>query len=87
MTPIEAIYCTMRRKIALGKLAAFEEEAWRLAHLVRNGVLNKQTTIDALQDAADANLLPYTFGEDLVAELMCSAFAEPTAEEAGVAAA
>jgi hypothetical protein len=77
MNPIEAIYSSMRRNIALGKLHAFEEECWRLANFARSGALNKQRTTDELQSAADANNLTDIFGADLVAALMSEAFAEP----------
>jgi hypothetical protein len=85
MNPIEAIYSSMRRNIALGKLHVFEEECRKLAGLVRDGVLNKRDTIDALQDAAIANDLSHTFGDDLVTDLMSAAFDEPQ-EIVGIAA-
>lgn len=82
MNPVEQIYITMRRNIALGKLTAFEEEAWRLADFVRSGVLNKHETIGALKDAARANFLPDVFGGELVAGLLREAFAEHVEAEA-----
>lgn len=82
MNPVEEIYCTMRRNIALGKLTAFEEECWRLADLVRSRVLNRRETIDALKDAARANFLPDTFGGELIAGIMQEAFDDPEEAEA-----
>jgi hypothetical protein len=81
MSPVQQIYLTMRRNIALGKLHVFEEECWKLANFVRSGVLNKQRTIDELQSVADTNSLTNTFGEDLIAALMREAFAEPESVE------
>lgn len=70
------------RAVALGKIDAFADECRRLCALADQSAVDRGDAADVLQDIADANSLPETFGADYVAELISIAFSPPTAMEA-----
>jgi hypothetical protein len=74
MTRADREIIAMRRNVAIGKFLVFKEEAWRFAELVHAGVIEKIIAIDALQDAAEANLLIDTLGQDFIQAIMADAF-------------
>jgi hypothetical protein len=70
------------RAVATAKIEAFADECWRLADLADKGAVDRGDAAATLQDIADANSLPETFGADYVAELISVGFSPPTAMEA-----
>jgi hypothetical protein len=63
------------RAVANAKLHEYRRQCWRLAHLVRNGALDKQAAIDALWTIAIAHALIRALGEDRVGAVIAEAFA------------
>ena len=59
---------------------------WRLADLVRLGVLEHHVTVDALHDAAFGNDLHDGFGRDFVVKILSAAFTEFASEEVEIVA-
>jgi hypothetical protein len=64
------------RAVANSKLTEFRRQCWRLAHLVRQGLLDKNAAIDALHTIAIAHALVRALGEDRVQAILNEAFAD-----------
>ena len=71
-----AIFREVRCKVANAKLEAFKAECWRLAILVRRGVVNKGDAVDLLQEIAIAHALVRSLGEDRIEAILAEAFAD-----------
>jgi len=65
-----------RRAVANAKLKSYRDECWRLAILVRRGVVQKQAAIDLLYEVAIAHALVRALGEDRVQAILDDAFAD-----------
>jgi hypothetical protein len=63
------------RAVANAKLAEFRRQCWRLAHLVRKGVIDKGAAVDRLYEIATAHALVRALGEDRVEAILAEAFA------------
>lgn len=63
-------------KIARGKLDAFSDEAYRLAEMVRYGLLDLRTAADCLQEAATYNRLVFEYGQERIQSILAAAFSE-----------
>jgi len=68
------------RAVANSKLVEYRRQCWRLAGLVRAGVITNGETIDALWEIAIAHALIRALGEDRVQAIIAEAFS--TVEEA-----
>jgi hypothetical protein len=66
------------RAVANAKLIEYRRQAWRLAHLVRQGALDKQLAVDRLWEIAIAHTLVRALGEDRVEAMISEAFADCT---------
>jgi hypothetical protein len=63
------------RAVAIAKLTEFRRQCWRLAHLVRKGVIEKGAAVDRLYEIAVAHAFVRALGEDRVEAIIAEAFA------------
>ena len=64
------------RAVANAKLIEFRRQCWRLAHLVRKGVVDKTAAVDRLREMAIAHALVRALGEDRIEAIIAEAFAD-----------
>jgi hypothetical protein len=64
------------RAVANAKLAEFRRQCWRLALLVRRGIINKTAAVDRLWEIATAHALVRALGEDRIQAILDEAFAD-----------
>jgi hypothetical protein len=64
------------RSVANAKVAEFRRQCWRLAHIVREGLVGKVEAVDRLWEIAIAHALVRAMGEDRVAMIIGEAFAD-----------
>jgi hypothetical protein len=62
------------RSVANSKVNEFRRQCWRVAGLVRTGVVNKADAVDALFTIAIAHALIRALGEDRVEAIIAEAF-------------
>ena len=65
-----------RRAVANSKLGEFQEQCWRLTHLVRSGTLDRALAVDTLFEIAIAHALVRALGEDRIQCIIGEAFAD-----------
>ena len=63
------------RAVANAKLTEFRRQCWRLALLVRRGMIDKTAAVDRLWEIATAHALVRALGEDRVQAILDEAFA------------
>jgi hypothetical protein len=63
------------RAVANAKLAEYRRQCWRLALLVRRGVITKATTVERLWEIATAHALVRALGEAGIQAIIDEAFA------------
>jgi hypothetical protein len=63
------------RAVANAKLVEFRRQCWRLAMLVRQGVIDKSAAVDRLYEIAIAHALVRALGENRVQAILDEAFA------------
>ena len=63
------------RAVANAKLVEYRRQCWRVAHLVRQGTVDKTAAIDALHTIAVAHALIRSLGEDRIQAILDEAFA------------
>jgi hypothetical protein len=63
------------RAVANAKLAEFRRQCWRLALLVRQGIIEKAAAVDRLWEIATAHALVRALGEDRIQAILDEAFA------------
>jgi hypothetical protein len=64
------------RAVANAKLNEFRHQAWRLAILARQGLINKAAALDRLWMIATAHALVRALGEDRVQAILSEAFSD-----------
>jgi hypothetical protein len=64
------------RAVANAKLIEFRRQCWRLATLVRQGVIDKAAAVDRLYEIATAHALVRSLGEDRIEAILAEAFAD-----------
>ena len=62
------------RAVANAKLVEYRRQCWRLAGLVRQGLVDKQAAVDRLWTIATAPALVRSQGEDRVEAIIADAF-------------
>jgi hypothetical protein len=62
--------------VANAKLAEFRRQCWRLALLVRRGMIDKTAAVDRLYEGAVAHAIVRALGEDRVEAILAEAFAD-----------
>jgi hypothetical protein len=73
-TPEEIELLEAWRAVANAKLTEYRKQCWRLAALVRNGVIAKMAAVDRLWEIATAHALVRALGEDRVQAILSEAF-------------
>jgi hypothetical protein len=76
MTAAEKELLVAWRAVANAKLTAFREQCWRLAMLVRRGMIDRIAAADRLQEIAVAHALVRALGEDRIEAIISEAFAD-----------
>ena len=64
------------RAVANAKLIEYRRQCWRLAMLVRQGVVDKAAAVDRLYEIAAAHALVRALGEERVQAILVEAFAD-----------
>ena len=64
------------RTVANAKLVEYRKQAWRLALLVRQGIVDKIAAVDRLNEIAIAHALVRALGEDRIEAIIAEAFAD-----------
>jgi hypothetical protein len=64
------------RAAANAKLTEFRRQCWRLAILVRRGMIDKMAAVDRLWEIAIAHALVRALGEDRIEAILAEAFAD-----------
>jgi hypothetical protein len=67
----------VKRAIALAKLTLFGESCERLARFVAEGVIGRRDAADWLYDMAVGNRLVDTHGDELIGQMLSTAFDLP----------
>jgi hypothetical protein len=75
-TKLQAEICM---NVANAKYYAFADEALKMAHWVRLGVVQKQVAGDYLHEAAIYNQLAFEYGNDAIQAIMSAAFGSEVA--------
>jgi hypothetical protein len=63
-----------RRAVANARLEEFRRQAWKLAHSVQRGLVDKGRAVDGLFDIAQAHALVAAHGEERVESIVIEAF-------------
>jgi hypothetical protein len=66
------------RAVANAKLVEFRRQCWRLAHLARQGTIDRTAAVDRLYEIAIAHALVRALGDDRVQAIIAEAFADST---------
>jgi hypothetical protein len=64
------------RAVSNAKLAEFRRQCWRLAMLVRRGIIDKTAALDRLWEIATAHALVRALGENRVQAILDESFAD-----------
>jgi hypothetical protein len=67
---LEALRLDVQQAIAAAKIAEFENQAYRLGHVVGTGLLGRADAGDMLQDIATSNGLVIEHGDDFIQQIM-----------------
>ena len=76
MTTEQAELLEAWRAVANAKLVEYRRQAWRLAILVKGGIVSKPAAFDRLWEIATAQALIRSLGEDRVQAILSEAFAD-----------
>jgi hypothetical protein len=74
MSPEEHELLEAWRAVANAKLREYRRQCWRLAGLVRQGLVDKQAEVDRLREIAIAHALVRSLGPDRVQLIITEAF-------------
>jgi hypothetical protein len=64
------------RYVSNAKLVEYRRQCWRLAALVRQGLVDRRAAADRLWEIAVAHALVRALGEDRIAAILAEAFAD-----------
>ena len=67
---VKALLRDVQRCIAVAKIAAFENQAYRLGDIVKTKLLSRPVAADVLHEAAVSNGLVHEHGDDLIQEIL-----------------
>lgn len=82
MTAPDAELLETWRSVANAKLAEYRRQCWRLAGLVRGGVVERTAAVDQLWQVATAHALVRSLGEARVQTIISEAFTSINEQEA-----
>jgi hypothetical protein len=64
------------RAVANAKLTEYRRQCWRLAHLARQGTIDRTAAVERLYEIAIAHALVRALGDDRVQAIIAEAFAD-----------
>ncbi len=67
---LTALRLDVQRAIAAGKIAEFENQSYRLGHIIATGLLRRADAADLLLDVATSNGLVREHGDDFIQQIM-----------------
>jgi hypothetical protein len=67
---LTALRLDVRNAIATAKIAEFENQSFRLGHVIATGLLNRAAAADLLLDVATSNGLVHEHGDDFIQKIM-----------------
>ena len=67
---LTALRLDVRNAIATAKVAEFENQAYRLGHVIATGLLGRAAAADLLLDVATGNGLVHEHGDDFIQQIM-----------------
>jgi hypothetical protein len=67
---LTALRLDVQTAIATAKIAEFENQAYRLGHVVATGLIHRAAAADLLLDVATANGLVAEHGDDLIQKIL-----------------
>ncbi len=69
---LTALRLDVRQAVALAKIAEFENQAYRLGHVIATGLLNPTNAADLLLNIAESNGLVHEHGDDFIQSIIVS---------------
>jgi hypothetical protein len=69
---LTALRLDVRQAVALAKIAEFENQAYRIGHVVRTGLLSRAPAADLLLDVATSNGLVAEQGDDIIQSIIAN---------------
>ena len=67
---LKALRLDIWNAVATGKIAEFENQSYRLGHVVATGLLGRADAADLLLDVATSNGLVREHGDDFIQQIM-----------------
>jgi hypothetical protein len=67
---LTALKLDVRTAIATAKIAEFENQSYRLGHVIATGLLGRAAAADLLLDVATSNGLVSEHGDDFIQQIM-----------------
>jgi hypothetical protein len=67
---LTALRLEIQTAIATAKIAEFENQAYRLGHIIATGILGRAAAADLLLDVATSNGLVLEHGDDFIQTIM-----------------
>lgn len=69
---LQALRLDVRRAIATAEIAEFENQAYRLGHVIATGLLSRASAADLLLDVATGNGLVQMQGDDVIQSIIAN---------------
>jgi hypothetical protein len=69
---LQALRLDVRQAIATAEIAEFENQAYRLGHIIATGLLGRAPAADLLLDIATANGLLQVQGDDVIQSIIAN---------------
>jgi hypothetical protein len=69
---LTALRLDVRQAVALAKITEFENQAYRLGHVIATGLLNRTSAADLLLNVAECNGLVREHGDDFIHDIIVS---------------
>ena len=69
---LQALRLDVRQAIATAEIAEFENQAYRLGHVIATGLLSRASAADLLLDAATSNGLVQVQGHDVIQSIIAN---------------
>jgi hypothetical protein len=69
---LQALRLAVRQAIATAEIAEFENQAYRLGHVIATGLLSRTSAADLLLDVATSNGLVLVQGDDVIQSIIAN---------------
>lgn len=67
---LTALRIDVRQAVALAKIAEFENQAYRLGHVMASGLIDRTAAADLLLSVAESNGLVHEHGDDFIQSIV-----------------